>query len=78
MKRIHKEIREFIIAFIAEHGYPPTTREIAEGVAYDSPATINGYLREMREVGIIHFVDRCPRTITVPGYGFRKVGEEDG
>lgn len=43
-----------------EHDYPPTTREIGDGVGYKSSSTIWGYLRDMKEIGLIDYVDECP------------------
>ena len=32
MSTAHKIILDFVIAFMLQHDYPPTVREIAEGV----------------------------------------------
>lgn len=70
VKETHRKILDYITGYMLEHGYPPTTREIAVGIGYGSTATINGYLREMRTARIINFADGCPRTITVPRYQY--------
>lgn len=74
MKEIHKRILDYIKLYMSEHNYPPTTREIGDGVGYTSSSTVWGYLRDMREVGLIDYMDECPRTITLPvcHYVFRK------
>ena len=67
MKEIHKKILVFVKQYMLDHDYPPTTREIGDGVGYTSSSTIWGYLRDMKEIGLIDYVDECPRTITIPG-----------
>ena len=67
MKEIHKKILVFVKQYMLEHDYPPKTREIGYGVGYTSSSTIWGYLRDMKEIGLIDYVDECPRTITIPG-----------
>lgn len=34
-----ERVYEFVVAFIEEHGYAPTLREIQEGVGYASPSS---------------------------------------
>lgn len=72
---MRETIRYFIIRYSMEHGYPPTTREIGDGVGLQSTSSVNGYLKKMKQDGMIAFIDGAPRTITVPGYGYRKIGE---
>lgn len=67
MKEIHKKILVFVKQYMLEHDYPPATREIGDGVGYTSSSTIWGYLRDMKEIGLIDYVDECHRTITIPG-----------
>ena len=67
MKEIHKKILVYVKQYMLEHDYPPPTREIGDGVGYTSSSTIWGYLRDMKEIGLIGYVDECPRTITIPG-----------
>ena len=67
MKEIHKKILVYVKQYMLEHDYPPTTREIGEGVGYTSSSTIWGYLRDMRDIGLINYTEECPRTITIPG-----------
>ncbi|SRR5574344_987234 len=47
MQRVTKKQKlmlEFIEAFIVEHGYSPTFREIAAGMGYGSLATVAGHI----------------------------------
>jgi len=34
-----EDVFEFIEKYLAEHGYPPTMRQISEGVGYASPSS---------------------------------------
>lgn len=36
MKEIHQKILDFVTGYLLECGYPPTNREIADGVGYTS------------------------------------------
>jgi len=78
MKEIHQKILNFVTGYLLECGYPPTNRESADGVGYTSTSTIFNHMRDMREAGLINYIDECPRTITVPGYRYIKVeGRKD-
>lgn len=72
MKEAHQKILDFVTSYMLEQGYSPTTREIADGVGYTSTASVFHHLRDMRAAGLIHYIDECPRTITVPGYKYMK------
>lgn len=43
----------FITSFIQQHAYPPTVREICEGVGVSSPSTAQYYLNKLEELGKI-------------------------
>lgn len=45
MKR--QEIYLFIVDYIKEHGYPPTIREIGEGVNLKSPSTVHMHMTKL-------------------------------
>lgn len=72
MKTQHAIILNAIIDYMDTNNRPPTTREISTATGYSSTATINYYLREMRDLSIIDFIDRSPRSISVAGYKYRK------
>lgn len=78
MKDTHGKMLDYITGYMLDRGYSPTTREIATGVGYTSTATVFNHLRDMRAEGLIDYMDECPRTITVPGYGYKKIkGRKD-
>ena len=72
MKVEHENMLIFIVKYIKEKGYPPTTREICHGTRYQSTASVNTHLKAMRDAGLINYVDGSPRTITVAGYQYVK------
>ena len=43
------EILDFIKVYVANHGYPPTVREIAKKLKVNSPATIHSHLNKLVE-----------------------------
>ena len=70
-------IRQFIIDYISSNGYPPTVREIGNGVGLKSTSTVHSHLQTMRLMGVIEGEIDKPRAIRVPGYEFvKKVGAE--
>jgi repressor LexA len=48
-----KEIIRFIHQFNDDHGYPPTVREIGEGVHLSSSSTVHAHLKSLESRGII-------------------------
>ena len=69
-----QQIYDFIVAFQARHGYPPSVREIGEHVGLKSPSTVHFHLKGMEEKGIITKAEGKTRAITVSGA--RPVAEE--
>ena len=68
-----KDMLDFIIKFMMEHGYSPSVREIKEGVYLCSSSSIYQHLRVLERQGKITMQPGQPRTIAVVGYGYRKV-----
>ena len=68
-------ILNVIIAYISEHGYPPTVREICMLSGLKSTSSVHSHLRQMLESGMIESdADTCSsRAIRVPNYKFIKV-----
>lgn len=70
-------ILNFIIEYITKYGYPPTVREIGDGVGLKSTSSVHNHLQTMRLMGVIEGEIDKPRAIRVPGYEFvKKVGAE--
>lgn len=57
---------DYIEEFIAEKGFPPTVREIGEGIGISSPSTVQGYIDGLTDGGYIErTVNGSPRAIRV-------------
>lgn len=54
-------ILEFIRAYIDEHGYPPTFREIASAVGLKSMSTVTYQVGELRRLGVLADADERAR-----------------
>lgn len=68
MKIEHGNVLIFIVKYMKEKEHPPTTKGICHGTRYQSIASVNTHLKAMRDAGLINYVDRGPRIITVTGY----------
>jgi repressor LexA len=53
MTRKQQEIYEYIAEYIAQHSYPPSVREICDGVGLRSPSTVHFHLQNMEEKGFL-------------------------
>lgn len=60
-----ERIVQFIREFWAEHGYAPTTREIAAGAGYSTTSGVVYALLKMRHEGLVAFEDGKARTVRV-------------
>lgn len=60
-----KNIMDFIQSSIDNHGYPPSLREIAEGVGLKSISTVAGHLTRLEKKGCIKRLPGIPRAISV-------------
>lgn len=71
-----KRIYDFVVDYIKKHGYPPTVREIGEGVYLTSTSSVHSHLLQMLESGMFETDAKngSPRAIRVPGYKFVKDG----
>lgn len=70
-----QQIYDFIVAFQADHGYPPSVREIGQQVGLKSPSTVHFHLKGLEEAGVITKAEGKTRAITLAGQG-RMVAEE--
>lgn len=60
-----RSVLAFIGAFSATHGYPPTIREIGEGVGLSSSSSVHGALYRLRREGFLRWEPTKPRTVTL-------------
>ena len=68
-------VREIVIKYIKEKGYPPTQQEIANAMSY-SVSQVNKMIEIANEKGLL-VTGRGSRTIKVPGYEFVEVGRNE-
>jgi len=50
---MQQRIYQFILAYIAEHGYAPSVRDICDAVGLKSPSTVHFHLKNLSELGYI-------------------------
>jgi repressor LexA len=62
-----RRILEVIRAFTAEHGYPPSVREIGERVGLSSSSTIHAHLKALERRGLISRDPTKPRALRSAG-----------
>jgi len=62
-----QEIWQFLAAYVDEHGYPPTVREIGEAVGLASPSTVHAHLASLEREGLIKRDPTKPRAIELVG-----------
>ena len=61
-------ILEAIKAYIIQHGYPPTVREICDMTGIASTSTVSHQIKKMLKDGTLESdADMSPRAIRVPG-----------
>lgn len=56
---------DFICAFTATHGYPPSVREIGSAIGLSSPSTVHSHLHKLEEAGYIKRDPNKPRSIEI-------------
>lgn len=68
-------VYDYVVAYISEHGYPPTIREIGDGVNLRSTATVYQYVQQLIKIGRLGTDAEfgSPRAIRVEGYHFCKI-----
>jgi repressor LexA len=60
-----RRIMDFIRAWVEEHGYPPSVREIGEAVGLVSPSSVAYQLKELEKKGILRRDRNRPRAVDV-------------
>ena len=48
-----EEVFNFIKKYSAEHGFPPSVREICANLGLSSPATVQAHINHLKEAGVI-------------------------
>lgn len=75
-----QQIYNYIILYIEEHMYPPSVREIGDGVGLHSTSSVYEHLKSLERKGHIEVRENSPRAIKVNGYKFvrEEVATNDG
>ena len=58
-----QEIFDFIKRYSAEHGYPPTVRDIGKAIGLTSSSTVHAHLANLEKVGLLRRDPSKPRAI---------------
>lgn len=64
-----RRVAEFIRRHSAEHGFPPTVREICDAVGYSSVSTGQARIRRLVRQGMLRQRPGSPRSLTVTEAG---------
>ena len=70
-----QQIYNYIISYTEEHLYPPSVREIGDGVGLYSTSSVYEHLKTLERKGYIEVKENSPRAIKVKGYKFVKEDE---
>jgi repressor LexA len=62
-----QEIWQFLAAYVDDHGYPPTVREIGDAVGLASPSTVHAHLANLERAGLLKRDPTKPRAIDLVG-----------
>jgi repressor LexA len=62
-----QEIFDFIKRYSAEHGYPPTVRDIGKAIGLTSSSTVHAHLANLERLGLLRRDPTKPRAIEVLG-----------
>lgn len=65
LSKRQQSIYDYICSYSAEHGYPPSVREIGAAVGLASPSTVHMHLQVLQEEGYIKRDSKKPRAIEV-------------
>src|SRR5919112_1292981 len=60
-----QEIFDYVKRYGAEHGYPPTVRDIGKAIGLTSSSTVHAHLANLEKVGLLRRDPTKPRAIEV-------------
>ncbi|MGD0166771.1 MAG: transcriptional repressor LexA [Gaiellaceae bacterium] len=58
-----REIWDYLVAYVDQHGYPPTVREIGQAVGLASPSTVHAHLANLERAGLLKRDPTKPRAL---------------
>ena len=67
-----QRILDFVGAFLTEHDYPPSIRDIQQGCEISSTSVVDYNLKRLEERGLIHRDREISRAIQLPGAASRR------
>ncbi len=73
LTRRQQEIFDFIKRYSAEHGYPPTVRDIGRAIGLTSSSTVHAHLANLEKVGLLRRDPSKPRALELLVEGARKM-----
>lgn len=62
-----QEAYDYICTYTAQHGYPPSVRDIGAAIGLSSPSTVHTHLHKLEDAGYIRRDPNKPRTIEILG-----------
>ena len=65
LKETLEIIYAFIVAYVKREGYPPSVREICQGVGIKSTSTVHAHLRRLQDEGKIEYIPGKRRAIMI-------------
>ncbi|KRN75133.1 LexA repressor [Weissella kandleri] len=68
------KVLRFIYEKIQQNGFPPTVREIGDGLGLSSPATVHGYLKRLEAKYYIKRDSTKPRALEITNAGREMIG----
>ena len=71
-----QQIYDYIQDFTAQHGYPPSVREIGAALGLKSPSTVHFHIKGLEEAGVLIKAEGKTRAITLAGTPRSPVAEE--
>jgi repressor LexA len=60
-----QEIFDYVKRYVAEHGYPPTVRDIGKAIGLASSSTVHAHLANLEKLGLLRRDPTKPRAIEV-------------
>ena len=73
-----REIFDFIKSYSADHGYPPTVRDIGKAIGLTSSSTVHAHLSNLEKLGLLRRDPTKPRALELLGDAARKVVGRSG
>lgn len=73
--KTQQRVYDAVVNYITKNGYAPSTREISKET-HISISSTNECLHELESMGKIEMKPNSPRAISVVGYEYRRIGDD--